>query len=201
MCKGPCGPPGLQVAGHAHRRPHLQGRVPLGLGEVLAGRGRLLALQDTDTACPLPFPLSPGRAPAPILLPMKCPTAWSTGRAGGKRERQKCCWVCNPSAAAQCARGLGYRGPGWGPVLPSWPGNWGSHTTTHSPSDTSPGKDWAQVLSSCQPREALWDPTLSPLGLESPLASPRGDILGRQRPEKLQMSYPAHPHVASTCPS
>lgn len=54
--EGPLGAPGLEVAGHAQGGPHLQGRVPLGLGEVLAGWGRLLALRgeggDTEPLVP-----------------------------------------------------------------------------------------------------------------------------------------------------
>lgn len=66
-------------------------------------------------------------------------------------------------------------------------------------------EDWAQVLSSRQPHEALWDPTLSPLGPESPLASPHGDILRRQRPGSCK--HPTQPtrmwpaHVAPEGPA
>lgn len=75
--KGPRSPPGLQVAGHAHRRPHLQGSIPLGLGEVLAGRGWLLALQ-ADTQRPVPSPsLSAWKGVAtPTLLQLERQPIW-----------------------------------------------------------------------------------------------------------------------------
>ena len=56
VSEGPRCPPGLQVAGHADRCPHLQGRVPLAPGEVLAGLGWLLALQETQTPPVPPHP-------------------------------------------------------------------------------------------------------------------------------------------------
>lgn len=31
VCKGPCRPPGLQIAGYTHGSPHLQSCIPLGL--------------------------------------------------------------------------------------------------------------------------------------------------------------------------
>lgn len=65
VCEGPCGTPGLKVAGHAHRSPHLQGCIPFGLGEVLAGRRQLLALQAETLVCAtIPLP--------PLWLHVKC---------------------------------------------------------------------------------------------------------------------------------
>lgn len=84
-------------------------------------------------------------------------------------------------AVAQCTPWLGCRGGlGAGPVLPRWPGDQGSHTTVHGPSDPSqPPQRKMEPKSSAQrprrPHEALW----TPWGLKAhwplPPETPRGD--------------------------
>lgn len=183
--EGASRPPGLQVARHAHGRPHLQGRIPLVLGVVLAGLRRLLALRaDTDTACPTPpFSAQEGAfSPRKGMLPRALVHQ-------EKRENEQTAGAAAPRGLVEAQRThqLGSKeAPAHRDLSPP-----------HSQLCTAPQTHLRLPRATSALKSKAQRPRLAH---ESPSAPPNGGTSGRWHPGKPQASCLAHPHVAGTCP-